>query len=96
MLRNGKGKEGLYNLVPKGDTSWYGVAHMIFQHLSEISSFDRPELVPVSTDQFVTAATRPLNSRLTSNKIEDTFGFVLPDWQVPLTRIISEYIVTCW
>lgn len=92
MLSQGKGEEGLFNLVPSGKTTWFGFAESIFEYASEITEDTPPKLFPVSTSEFPTPAKRPVNSLLNTDKLESTFGLYMPDWQVPLKRIIREIV----
>ena len=92
LIRTGKGEEGLFNLVPAGETSWYGFADEIFSHAAKIRDFKAPELAPVSTSEYPAPARRPLNSRLDTAKLEHAFGVCMPAWQIPMKRIIEEII----
>jgi dTDP-4-dehydrorhamnose reductase len=86
---------GLYHLVAGGETSWHGYANFVIE-------FARRTGVPVKvaaeaikavpTSEFRTAATRPLNSRLNTSKLQQTFGLNIPHWQEGVTRMLSEII----
>jgi dTDP-4-dehydrorhamnose reductase len=47
-------------------------------------------LSPVTSDSFPTAAKRPLNSRLSTRKLQETFGLVPPMWQQGVDRMLAE------
>lgn len=86
---------GLYHLVASGHTSWHGYAQFIVEHVRQAGvplkvAVDAIE--PVPTSAFATAATRPHNSRLNTNKLQSTFGLVLPDWQRGVMRLLSEIL----
>jgi len=51
-------------------------------------------VLPVSSDEFPTAARRPLNSRLDTRKLQATFGLTLPPWQNGVNRMLEEYLQT--
>ena len=44
------------------------------------------------TSAFPTPASRPLNSRLDTRKLQTTFGLVLPDWQQGVARMLTEIL----
>ena len=50
------------------------------------------DVAPVPTSAFPTPATRPLNSRLNTTHLRQTFGLVLPDWQRGVRRMLSEIL----
>ncbi|WP_396956902.1 sugar nucleotide-binding protein, partial [Nitrosomonas sp.] len=51
----------------------------------------RPDtIIPVHSETFVTAAKRPLNSRLNTEKFRNTFQLYLPHWQTAVTRMLEE------
>ncbi|WP_049273352.1 sugar nucleotide-binding protein, partial [Pseudomonas putida] len=45
---------------------------------------------PITTAQYPTPASRPLNSRLATVKLRDAFSLHLPDWQLGVTRMLME------
>ncbi|MFI3219855.1 MAG: dTDP-4-dehydrorhamnose reductase [Methylococcales bacterium] len=84
---------GLYHLVASGETSWYEYARFVLNFARnagiEISVADSA-IEPVPTTAFPTPATRPLNSRLNTNKLCDSFNLVLPHWQTGVARMLTE------
>jgi dTDP-4-dehydrorhamnose reductase len=46
----------------------------------------------VPSSEFATVAKRPLNSRLNTSKLQQTFNLHLPDWQTGVTRMLDEYL----
>ncbi len=86
---------GTYHAVAQGETTWHGYA----RHVIEFArAAGRPVKVapsaiePVPTSAFPTPAKRPANSRLNTNKLRDTFGFVLPAWQFGVDRMLTEVL----
>jgi dTDP-4-dehydrorhamnose reductase len=84
---------GLYHLVANGETSWYEYARFVL----ELASADGHELqvtadkvAPIPSSAYRTAARRPLNSRLDTSKLRNTFGLALPGWQDGVARMIAE------
>ncbi len=86
---------GVYHLVAAGETTWHGYAsHVISQ--AKVMKPELPwkvtEITPVPTSAFPTPATRPLNSRLCTVKLQQAFGLVLPPWQQGVDRMLAEIL----
>ncbi len=86
---------GLYHLVAGGETTWHGYASHAIAHAREL----RPDLgwkvndiAPVATSAFPTPAKRPQNSRLNTQKLQQTFGLNLPHWQLGVDRLLAEIL----
>jgi len=84
---------GLYHLVANGVTTWYDYASLVIAVARERGinlqvAQDAIHAVPSSA--FATPAQRPLNSRLNTQKLQDTFNLTLPDWQLGVQRMLSE------
>jgi dTDP-4-dehydrorhamnose reductase len=86
---------GIYHLVAGGETSWHGYAsHVIAQArlLKPEMGLKVTEIAPVPTSAFPTPAKRPINSRLDTRKLENSFGLVLPPWQQGVNRLLTEIL----
>ena len=86
---------GVYHLVASGETTWHGYASHVIRQAKCIKP-DLPikvaEVAPVPTSAFPTPATRPLNSRLCTAKLQQAFGLVLPPWQQGVDRMLTEIL----
>ncbi len=85
--------EGTYHVVAAGETSWHGYARFVIewaraQGLAVRVSPDAIQAVPTQT--YPTPARRPLNSRLSTKKLSDRFGLVMPPWQIGVERMLVE------
>jgi dTDP-4-dehydrorhamnose reductase len=82
---------GVYHLAAEGETSWHGFAEEIFNLARRKGLGLRVQRVdPISTLDYATAATRPLNSRLDRTKLVNTFGLDLPSWRDGLDECVNE------
>lgn len=84
---------GLYHLAAAGEVSWHGYA----SHVIDFAKANGEELAvitvnPIDTAAYPTAAARPLNSRLNTQKLRDTFSLHLPDWRSGVTRMLREVL----
>jgi dTDP-4-dehydrorhamnose reductase len=86
---------GTYHVAASGETTWHGYA----SHVIEFArAAGRPLRVtsgaihPVPSTAFATAARRPANSRLSTDKLRQTFGLDLPDWKTGVERMLIEVL----
>ena len=78
-------KYGVYHATNEGVCSWAEFAQEIFRLAGK-----NVKVNPVSTSEYPTKAARPLNSRMSKDKLEK-MGFArLPDWHDALARYIHE------
>jgi dTDP-4-dehydrorhamnose reductase len=84
---------GTYHVAAGGCTTWFDYAKYVLSQ-AELAypaiNLIAKEVIPVATNAFPTAAVRPLNSRLNTSKLTQTFGLALPQWQAGVQRMISE------
>lgn len=84
---------GIYNLVSSGKTTWHGFASSIIETAqATISSLKiaTKEILPIPTSEYPTPAKRPLNSLLSTERIQKEFGVYSPDWQEQMKLSIEE------
>lgn len=75
---------GIYHLTAAGNTSWHEYARFVVQEAIQLGANlqIRPEkILPISTEEYPVPAPRPANSRLETNKLQQTFDLRLPPWQ---------------
>ena len=84
-------RRGIYNLTSQGSVSWCGFARAIVEEMGRrrMNEERLAKVVPISTQDYPTAAARPKNSMLSNEKISRTFGVVLPDWKVSLPKVVE-------
>ena len=86
---------GLYHLVASGETSWHGYASFVIEHARQAGveiKVEADAIQAVPTSSFPTPAKRPLNSRLSTKKLQNSFDLVLPSWQSGVTRLLTEVL----
>jgi len=82
----GEFSSGVYHLCNGGATSWHGFAQEIFKQARERGEkLMVNEVLPISTAEYPTPAKRPLNSRLSLEKINHAFQITPRPWQNALT-----------
>ncbi|MFG3502217.1 dTDP-4-dehydrorhamnose reductase [Pseudomonas sp. NPDC047963] len=83
------GPGGLYHLTASGETSWYGFACHIAQHLQS-QGLLRARIEPTRSADYPTAAQRPLNSRLNCARLQRDWQITLPSWETALQQCLND------
>ncbi len=82
---------GIYHMVNAGETNWHGFAEAIFAAARQTGM---PLVVknvePVDSSAYPTAAKRPHNSRLNTEKLQEVLHVTLPSWEEGLAAAIKE------
>lgn len=89
----GTGHDGIYHCVASGETSWFGLAKFVIEWGREQGiavKVARDALRAITTAEYPTPARRPLNSRLSTEKLTSTFGLTMPPWQQGVERMLRE------
>ena len=86
---------GLYHLAAGGETTWHGYARLVIERARQAGLpilLDLEAVEAIPTSAYPTAAQRPLNSRLGTDKLKSAFSLNLPDWQVGVVRMLEEVL----
>jgi dTDP-4-dehydrorhamnose reductase len=84
---------GVYHLAAAGETSWLEYASYIAKTAQRVApnfSLVTRDIKAISTKDYQTAARRPLNSRLDTRRLENTFDLSLPHWEGGVDRFLVE------
>ena len=86
---------GTYHVTNQGETNWHAYASFIASeamklHLKVTCAPD--QIHPILSSEYPTAAKRPLNSRLNTDKLKKTFMLELPHWESEVKRVLKEII----
>lgn len=95
MARFSPDNSGVYHLVASGETNWLAYARHVIE-----TARSQGKPITVSADHirgqrtanYPTPAQRPLNSRLDTRKLRNTFGLALPHWQTGVDRLLQEIL----
>ncbi|NWA42636.1 dTDP-4-dehydrorhamnose reductase [Pseudomonas reactans] len=83
------GEWGIYHLTAGGETSWFGFAQAIGEHLREQGKACA-ELEPIPSSAYPTPAQRPLNSRLDCSRLQQQWHVSQPHWQDALRECLAQ------
>jgi dTDP-4-dehydrorhamnose reductase len=82
-------ESGVYHMTSSGETTWYRFAQEIFSRYHQQTGEKIPAVIPISSSEYPTPATRPSNSVLSNEKLQRTFGTALPDWRSALSSVMG-------
>ncbi|MCY4753344.1 dTDP-4-dehydrorhamnose reductase [Pelomonas aquatica] len=86
---------GTYHAVAGGEVSWHDYARFVieFARARGVAIKVAPEqILGIPTSDYPTPARRPLNSRLSTAKLQQRFGLRLPHWQQGVERMLNEIL----
>lgn len=86
---------GTYHAVAGGEVSWHDYARFVieFARARGVAIKVAPEqILGIPTSDYPTPARRPLNSRLSTAKLQQRFGLRLPHWQQGVERMFNEIL----
>jgi dTDP-4-dehydrorhamnose reductase len=96
QIELGNAERGTFHFAGAGVTSWHRFAEEIVSLAQALGAWPRgsaPRVEPITTDQYPTAAQRPMNSVLDCGKIK-AFGISPLPWKSSLSAVIRELVGT--
>jgi dTDP-4-dehydrorhamnose reductase len=79
---------GVYHLSAAGETTRYGFAAAVLEHLRAGGALTEQRIIPVASEEYLSAARRPQYSVLSNSKIAGSFGIRLADWRLQLKQAL--------
>jgi dTDP-4-dehydrorhamnose reductase len=91
---------GVYHSVPDGHVSWHGLAVFAIEIAASYGEGIKVKLeniLPITTQEYPVIAKRPLNSRLSNQKLkkvlsEMAFTSAYPHWQEQVEQYVKDYV----
>ncbi len=77
-------KYGVYHGTNEGFCSWYGLAKKVFEYKNIPVKVN-----PVTSEEYITPAKRPKNSRLSKKSLSDSGFDLLPFWEDAVERYLD-------
>lgn len=90
-FRNGS-VYGTYHYCGQPALSWYEFAIAIVREMRPLTAITAEKIVPISTAEFPTAATRPANSVLDCRYLQAAFGIKPQPWQQGLREVLQQWL----
>jgi dTDP-4-dehydrorhamnose reductase len=96
ILKNKSFKDyGTYHVTNDGETNWHAYASLISSEAMKLNLKVKcaPDKIrAILTSEYPTAAKRPSNSRLNTDKLKKTFMLELPHWESEVKKVLKEII----
>lgn len=93
LVSEWKERGGTIHLVCQGETNWHEYAGEIFRQARERGlSLAIQTLKAIPSSDYPVPATRPLNSRMSCQRLSERFGLRPPTWQTALWHVIEELV----
>jgi len=89
---------GLYHLCPTHYTSWHGYARYLIHRARALGwpiRVAEHAIKAVGSSEFPVKATRPHNSRLSTQKLQNAFSMTLPTWQSGVDQVLARLRPPC-
>ena len=86
---------GTYHVTSSGDTNWCDYARFVVAEAvaaGKVLKAGPDAVLPLTTEQYPTPATRPSNSRLDTSLFRNTFGLTLPTWQEGVRHVLQQIL----
>lgn len=85
---------GLYHLTARESTNWCEFARLVVTEATKYTKLKvTPSSVyPISSCEYPTPASRPVNSRLDTTKLTSVFEIQLPSWKEGVASSVSEFL----
>ncbi|NDH09702.1 MAG: dTDP-4-dehydrorhamnose reductase [Gammaproteobacteria bacterium] len=83
---------GTYHVALEGETNWYQYACFITDEVIRLglkTTMASKDIKSISIDEYLTAAKRPMHSRLNTTKIKKTFMLEFPSWEMEVAAILK-------
>lgn len=89
MIEDEAAPRGVFHFVNAGSTTWAGLAREVLT-LSAARGGPTAEVESITTAEYPTPASRPANSRLSTQKIQREYGIVPRPWQAAVSEIVDQ------
>lgn len=83
---------GIYHYTDSPAITWYKFAENIFDLLAKKNSFKIPIIKPITTAEYPTLASRPLNSVLDCSLIKKNFSIKQQSWAKALEEYLGQLV----
>jgi dTDP-4-dehydrorhamnose reductase len=91
IIANDTATPGIYHASATGETTWAGFATEALCQLSAREpNVKLATISPILTTEFPTPAARPLNSRMSNDRLFRTFGYRMMHWRDSLPQALAE------
>jgi len=87
---------GIYNTVPDGETTWYGLATYAIRQAKNLGSdfkVDPEKIQAIPATEYPLPAPRPYNSRMNNQKLKDALKLrSFPNWEDQVSEYVKKIV----
>jgi dTDP-4-dehydrorhamnose reductase len=86
---------GVYHLSASGRTNWHEYAKYVIAIAHEYGkslTLPTENIKAITTAEYPTPAKRPKNSSMNTDKFQNTFGLILPNWQIGVRHVLQQVL----
>lgn len=84
---------GIYHCAPAGETNWFEYAKLVINTAKAHGAAGKvKKIIPVPSSEYPTAAVRPLNSRLNTDKLAAVLKVDPADWQEDVILTVGQVL----
>ena len=95
-IKNNKAwPQGIYHLAPQGISNWHEIAKTLIAYAEQQRvplNTQVADIQAITTAEYPTAAKRPLNSQLNTQKLRSQLSFDLPHWKDDFLAVASDIV----
>ncbi len=88
LIQDADAPTGVYHFVNSGEASWRELAEAIFA-TAKARRGSAPSVEAITTADYPTPARRPMNSRLSTQKLSRDFGIQPPAWRQAVDEVVQ-------
>jgi dTDP-4-dehydrorhamnose reductase len=92
LRTRGESVAGTYHVVASGKTNWHEYAQFVIEwgRANGLPIRVGPDdVVPITSAELARPARRPCHAHLSTDKLSQTFGLVMPDWRCGVERMLD-------
>jgi dTDP-4-dehydrorhamnose reductase len=87
---------GIYHMVPDGQTSWHGLAKYAIRQAKDLGlslKVDLEKIQAIPTTEYPLPAPRPYNSRMSNQKLKDALHLSsFPNWEDQVSEYVKKIV----
>ncbi|MDE1917802.1 MAG: dTDP-4-dehydrorhamnose reductase [Sphingomonadales bacterium] len=87
----GAAPRGIFHMTGSGEGSWADLAKAVFA-VSVAQGGPSARVRAITTADYPTPAARPANSRLSGDRLAQTYGLRLPDWRLSVADVVARLL----
>lgn len=80
---------GIFHACGQGEATWFDLACVTLDNAAYFGQ-KKPDILPICTKDWPTPAKRPIDSRLDTTKLKETFDLTFPPWRESVAKVVQK------